>query len=317
MKKDSVLVIVGPTASGKTATAIAVAKALDGEIVSADSMQIYKKMRIGTAKPTRKEMDGIPHHLIDIIDPKDKFSVAEYKIKALDTIKQIIQRKKLPIVVGGTGLYINGLTLPWNFSNNSRDKEIYDYYETIGRIKGIDQLYKILIEKDPEAAQKIHPNNVKRVIRALEIIDVSGDKKSNQIKIDSEREVEYNYIMTGIEWERTKLYDRINTRIDMMMTEGLIDEVKELINLGLNSQHLSMQAIGYKELIPYINGEMEIEKSLELLKRDSRRYAKRQLTWFRKDDRINWFSYENYKNTELLASDIANYFLKMKKYKEC
>ena len=317
MKKDSVLVIVGPTASGKTATAIAVAKALDGEIVSADSMQIYKKMRIGTAKPTRKEMDGIPHHLIDIIDPKDKFSVAEYKIKALDTIKQIIQRKKLPIVVGGTGLYINGLTLPWNFSNNSRDKEIYDYYETIGRIKGIDQLYKILIEKDPEAAQKIHPNNVKRVIRALEIIDVSGDKKSNQIKIDSEREVEYNYIMTGIEWERTKLYDRINTRIDMMMTEGLIDEVKELINLGLNSQHLSMQAIGYKELIPYINGEMEIEKSLELLKRDSRRYAKRQLTWFRKDDRINWFPYENYKNTELLASDIANYFLKMKKYKEC
>lgn len=282
-------VIVGATATGKTETGVLLAKAINGEIISADSMQIYQKMDIGTAKPTKEERQDIPHHMIDCIAPDEDYSVARYKKEAFQTIEEILNRQKVPIIVGGTGLYINSLTLPWGFSRKDKNETIRQQLEKESVEGKGEQLYQRLENIDPEAAQKIHPNNQRRVIRALEIYYATGKTKTELDAEERKIELPYAYHMMGIEMDRTYLYERINQRIDLMTEAGLIEEVRRLLDQGYNEELIAMKAIGYKEFIPYFKKEQSLEETIRILKRDTRHFAKRQLTWFRKDERIRWF----------------------------
>ena len=288
VNKPKVLVVVGPTASGKTALGVALAQKLNGEIISADSMQIYKYMNIGTAKVTAEEMQGIPHHLVDCVLPNEEFSVAKFKEMALDAIETILAKGKLPIVIGGTGLYINSLTLPWDFQKKDSDEEIRWRLTAEAEILGREALYERLKSVDPATAEIVHPNNLNRVIRALEIYELTGKPKSYFDEETKKKEVPYDYVILGLDWEREILYNRINRRVDLMIGDGLIDEAKMLIERGYDWNLTALKAIGYKELKPYLEGESALEEVVTVLKRDSRHYAKRQMTWFRKDDRIHW-----------------------------
>ncbi|KNZ42136.1 tRNA (adenosine(37)-N6)-dimethylallyltransferase MiaA [Acetobacterium bakii] len=301
-KKPEVLVLVGPTASGKTALGIALAKALNGEIVSADSMQIYKYMSIGTAKVTIAEMDGVPHHLVDCILPDEEFSVAKFKEAALTWIHDILSRGKLPIVVGGTGLYINGLTLPWGFREKDEDEVVRWQLAAEAEMLGCEALFERLKEVDPKTAQTVHPNNVKRVIRALEIFEVTGKPKSFFDEKASTEELPYTYEIIGLKWPRDVLYERINRRVDNMVTKGLIKEAQDLLERGYSWSLVSLKAIGYKELRPYLEGKATLEEMLTILKQNTRHFAKRQMTWFRKDDRIHWVE----ANEERDVNDLTN-----------
>lgn len=306
MNKPLVAVIVGPTASGKTSLSIELAKLFDGEIVSADSMQIYKKMNIATAKPTEQEKDGIPHHMIDFLETGESFSVAKYKEMALACIEDILSRGKLPIVVGGTGLYVDTLI------NNT---EFLDYEDTGIRAvleeradkEGIDSLLDELKEVDPETASKLHANDCKRIIRALEVYLSTGKTITEQRELSHVNESPYDWCIIGINAEdRQYLYDRINLRVDIMVDMGLIDEAKEFYSS--DASETAVQAIGYKELKGYIDGCSTLEESLDKLKMETRRYAKRQLTWFRKNDKINWLYADRLSKNELIssASEIIN-----------
>ncbi|MBU4438882.1 MAG: tRNA (adenosine(37)-N6)-dimethylallyltransferase MiaA, partial [Firmicutes bacterium] len=288
VNKPKVLVLVGPTASGKTALGVALAKKLDGEIISADSMQIYKYMNIGTAKVTPEEMQGIPHHLVDCVLPNEEFSVASFKAAALNAIETILIKGKLPIVLGGTGLYINSLTLPWDFQKKDNDEEIRWRLTAEAEILGRDALYERLKSVDPATAEIVHPNNLNRVIRALEIYELTGKPKSYFDEQTKKQDVPYDYVILGLDWEREILYDRINHRVDLMIGDGLIDETKMLIDRGYDWNLTALKAIGYKELKPYLEGQSSLEDAITILRRDSRHYAKRQMTWFRKDERIHW-----------------------------
>ena len=289
--KPKVIVIVGPTASGKTAISIELAKKINGEIVSADSMQIYKKMDIGTAKPTEEEKENIKHYMIDIIEPNEAFNVAKYKEMAQKAIDEIISKGKTPIVIGGTGLYINTLINGIEFKEIETDKTYREQLEKEAKENGIDIVYKKLQEIDPEAAKNIDKNNIRRVIRALEIYKLTGKTKT-QLDKESIKEVQYDYKIFGMLWEREELYDRINKRIDIMIENGLIDEVKELTP-KYKISNTAMQGIGYKEVIEYLENKISIEDMKEKLKMETRRYAKRQITWFKKDKRITWISPKN------------------------
>ncbi len=313
-EKEKVLVVVGPTASGKTATAVALAKALKGEVISADSMQIYKEMDIGTAKPSLEEMEGIPHHLIDCVSPCELYSVAMFEAQALEAIKAIVDRGRTPIIAGGTGLYINGLTMPWSFESPPGNVAIRKALEEQAKSEGPEALFEALVAVDPESADQLHPNNVKRVIRALEIHRVTGRKKSDLDREGQRRELPYDYVMTGIAWDRETLYQRINTRIDMMMDQGLLLEIKGLLEKGYDQALPAMKAIGYKEFFPYLEGRKTLEETLRILKRDTRHFAKRQLTWFRKDDRIRWFDYQQYGDAQTLAGAIAKYYIESQEH---
>jgi len=297
--KKKVLVITGPTGSGKTKLAIEVAKILDGEIVSADSMQIYKEMNIGTAKPTEYELSQAPHHMVDIIDIGDNFSVADYKEMAVKCIEDIISRGKLPIVVGGTGLYINSIVEEINYFETGESKEFRERLLDIANSKGNEILYQELVEKDPEAAQRIHINDLKRIIRALEVYEFSKTTITQQQKESKENEKKYDYIIIGLTTERSILYERINKRVDLMFEDGLLEEAKNIIAKS-DSLGTSYQAIGYKELKKYFDGEQSLDEAKEIIKRESRRYAKRQLTWFRRNENINWLDIQNgiQQNTE-------------------
>ncbi|MDD2413996.1 MAG: tRNA (adenosine(37)-N6)-dimethylallyltransferase MiaA [Eubacteriaceae bacterium] len=312
MKKQRIPVIVGPTASGKTDAAIQLAHLLNGEIISADSMQIYRKMSIGTAKPSKQEMEGIPHHLIDCVEPDDTYSVAQFKIQALASINAILSRGCLPIIAGGTGLYINALTLPWGFDRPAGSLKIRTQLEQEYQDYGADQLYQKLVLVDPLAAQKIHPHNKKRLVRALEIYKVTGKTKSQWDHEATKVELPYDYILMGIQMERSLLYDRINQRVDQMMARGLEAEVTHLLDSGYSPSMISMEALGYKELIPSIMGERPLEESVAILKRDTRHFAKRQLTWFRRDERIHWFDAEAYPNNGAMAYAMEKYFKRTK-----
>lgn len=301
--KPKILVLVGPTASGKTALGVALAKALDGEIISADSMQIYREMDIGTAKVTTKEMQGVPHHLVDCVSPAEDFSVARFKAAALAAIAEILARGKLPIIVGGTGLYINSLTLPWDFQKNDGSETIRKRLEAEAETFGKEALYERLKSVDPVSAQMIHPNNLKRVIRALEIFEINGKPKSYFDEQTKQQEVPYDYWLLGLNWSREVLYERINRRIDIMVESGLIEETQRLIERGYDWNLTALKAIGYKELRPYLEGEMPLKEALTLLKRDSRHYAKRQLTWFRKDARIHWIEMNEAKSLNQLVDE--------------
>jgi len=294
-------VIVGATATGKTETGVWLAKAMNGEIISADSMQIYQKMDIGTAKPTAEEMQGIPHHLINCIKPDEAYSVARYKTEAFQTIEAILNRQKVPIIVGGTGLYINSLTLPWGFSRKDKNDAIRERLEKESAEGKGEQLYQQLESIDPEAARKIHPNNQRRVIRALEIYYATGKTKTALDAEEQKTELPYAYSMMGIDMDREYLYERINQRIDLMIEAGLIEEVKRLLEQGYNEKLIAMKAIGYKEFMPYLKKERSLEETIRILKRDTRHFAKRQLTWFRKDQRIKWYHVDKMTDKKALA----------------
>ena len=284
MKK--LLFIVGPTASGKSDFAVQVAKMLKTDVISSDSMQIYKDMTVGTAKITPEEQQGVTHHLIDFVNPKDSFSVAEYREKALPVIEELLKNGKTPIISGGTGLYVNGILYPMNFSDTSKDDKLRKSLENEYDEKGADFMHEKLAALDEKSALKIHKNDKKRVVRALEINLTHGNRDENDMKKPS-----YEYEMIGLSGgDRASLYDRINKRVDKMFENGLVDEVKSLINTGVSFDCQSMQAIGYKEFKGFFDGILSENDLKELIKKDTRNYAKRQLTWFRQYKDIKWFA---------------------------
>ena len=286
MKKPLVVVIAGPTASGKTGLSVEIAKKLDGEIVSADSMQIYKTMDIATAKPTKEETAGIPHHLIDFVNPEDSFSVAKYKQLAYSAIDGILSRKKLPIVVGGTGLYIDALINNTAFLDYP-DNNIREELEKRSTIEGLESLYEELKKIDSETAEKLHINDSKRIIRALELYYLTGKTITEQNKLSHITDSPYDFLLIVLNaHDRQLLYDRINRRVDNMLEDGLLEEAK--IFFESEASKTAKQAIGYKELKPYIDGKIPFDEAVEKLKRETRRYAKRQLTWFRNKKDVNW-----------------------------
>lgn len=275
MKKTPVVVIVGPTAVGKTKTGIELAKAFDGEIVSGDSVQVYRGMDIGSAKVTKEEAEGIPHHLIDICDPDDAMSVAMFQQLARAAIDDIYARGKLPIIVGGTGLYIRSILYDYEFVERPVDEALRAELERFAEVEGREALHQRLVQLDPERAATIHPNNVRRVVRALEVT-MQGDTQTT----DSAPSEHYDYRLFVLHADREILYDRINQRVDAMMEAGLVEEVERLLAQGYRDTQ-AMRAIGYKEMIPFIDGNISKEKATDLLKQHTRQFAKRQLTWFR------------------------------------
>ncbi|MGC4375717.1 tRNA (adenosine(37)-N6)-dimethylallyltransferase MiaA [Fictibacillus sp. Mic-4] len=285
--KEKLVVIVGPTAVGKTKMSVELAKALNGEIISGDSMQIYRGMDIGTAKITHEEMQGIPHYLIDIKDPTEPFSVAEFQERSRKLINEINKRGKVPIIVGGTGLYIRSVTHHYEFSSAGYDENYRAELEAYAKEHGADKLHERLKNIDPESGKRIHPNNIRRVIRALEIHHVTGNTMTEKLNAQETEHV-YDDCIIGLTMERELLYERINKRVDEMIRLGLVDEAKRLYDRGVQNCQ-SVQAIGYKEIYSYLKGEVTLETAIELLKRNSRRYAKRQFTWFKNQMDVKWF----------------------------
>ncbi|AGI38918.1 tRNA dimethylallyltransferase [Thermoclostridium stercorarium subsp. thermolacticum DSM 2910] len=284
----TVIVIAGPTASGKTDLAINLALETDGEVVSADSMQIYRYMDIGTAKPTKEEMRGIPHHMIDIVDPGENYSVALYKRDAENCIRDILSRGKLPIVAGGTGLYINSLIYNIKFGETVIDEEFRERMRKIAETEGPKVLHEMLEKVDPESAAKIHYNNVKRVIRALEVYEYTKKPISQHQKESRTEPPEFRYLVFILSMDRERLYDRINRRVDKMIQKGLVDEVRRLLKMGYKPGSTALQGLGYKEIIRFLNNELPFEEAIRILKRDTRHFAKRQLTWFRAIKEAVW-----------------------------
>lgn len=290
MKKNKipVVVVAGATASGKTKLGIEIARQFNGEVISCDSMQIYKKLNIGTAKPTLEEMDGIVHHGIDIAEPTEEFSVQKFCEYAHEKIKDIHARGKLPVLVGGTGLYIDNVILATTFTAPERNDELSLSLRRFAEENGNDALYQILLKEDPEAAAKLHPNDVKRIIRAIETVRTTG-KSRRELDELSRGESPYNSVFFAIDMDRALLYERINKRVDIMIEDGLIDEVKSLYPQR-KALKTALSAIGYREILAYLKGLATLFEATELIKRNSRRYAKRQLTWFRRNKDIHWLN---------------------------
>lgn len=291
MTKQKIVIIVGPTASGKTSLGVSLAKNFDGEIISADSMQIYKGMDIGTAKVTDAETCGIPHYLVDIVKPTEPFNVSNWKALAEEKINELTKRGKLPIIVGGTGLYVNALINNFSFGQVETDPAIRRRYEEYLSSYGVDALYKLLVERDAVLAKTVDKNRTKVVIRYLEIIDSGGDPKV------TESEHNYDYLLIGLDCNRQELYENINARVDEMMSLGLVGEVRTLISTyGKDKLIQSGLAIGYKEIISYLNGEITKERAVELIKQHSRNYAKRQITYLKKLPNIIWVNRSDEEN---------------------
>ncbi len=286
-KKSKVIVICGPTASGKTGLSIELAKKINGEVISCDSMQIYKDMTIGTAKPTIEEMQGITHHLIDFVPPDTRYSVADFQKDAKAAIEKVLNKNKVPIVVGGTGLYADALIYNIKYPEIEIDMDYRKQLEKLIEEKGLEVAYKMAKEIDKEAAEKISCNDKKRIMRILEIYHQTGKTKT-QLEIESRKEEPpYEYLVYAIDMDRDRLYDRINKRVDIMIEQGLIEEVRQLLQ---KYKHFptAMQGLGYKEVVDYLQGKTSKEEMIEILKMETRRYAKRQLTWFRKNKEIRW-----------------------------
>ena len=304
------IVITGPTASGKTALSVRLAKELGAEIVNADSMQIYKYMDIGTAKPTVEEREGVPHHLIDIVNPDELFSVARYCECAKSAIDDIHSRGKTAVMVGGTGLYVDSLVNNIQFSETEPDEEYRQLLETEAQERGNECIYEKLKAIDPESAAKIAVQDTKRIIRALEVYHVTG--KTITWHNEQSRSVPspYNTTMFAISMDRDALYDKINRRVDVMLELGLVDEVKKILEMGVDEKATSMQAIGYKEIVGYLKGEISLEKAADDIKQGSRRYAKRQLTWFRRERDVIWVDKNNYDHDEEKILDVMLSYVK-------
>ena len=286
MDKPKVIVICGPTASGKTSLSISLAKKINGEIVSCDSMQIYKEMDIGSAKPTVEEMQEIKHYLVDFVSPEKRYSVSEYKEDASKAIEEIINKGKTPIIVGGTGLYLNSLIYNIQYNEMEVDLNYRRELEKEAEEYGLEVLYNRAKEIDPEAMEKVSANDKKRITRVLEIYNATGRNKT-ELEKKSRKEVPYNYLIFGINMERSILYDRINKRVDIMLEQGLIEEVKNLINKYYNML-TAMKGLGYKEVKEFLDGNISKEEMIEKIKMETRRYAKRQITWFKRIENIIW-----------------------------
>ena len=286
MDKPKVIVICGPTASGKTSLSISLAKKINGEIVSCDSMQIYKEMDIGSAKPTVEEMQEIKHYLVDFVSPEKRYSVSEYKEDASKGIEEIINKGRTPIIVGGTGLYLNSLIYNIQYNEMEVDLNYRRELEKEAEEYGLEVLYNRAKEIDPEAMEKVSANDKKRITRVLEIYNATGRNKT-ELEKKSRKEVPYNYLIFGINMERSILYDRINKRVDIMLEQGLIEEVKNLINKYSNMP-TAMQGLGYKEVKEFLDGNISKEEMIEKIKMETRRYAKRQITWFKRIKNIIW-----------------------------
>ena len=299
MSKDKIIVIVGPTAVGKTALSVQIAKKFDGEIISGDSMQIYKDLDIATAKVTPDEMKGIPHHLINIKEIEEAYSVSDFQKEASKKIEEIVERGRLPIIVGGTGLYIESLLYPVSHAKVEPNEELRVKLERFAATKGNDQLWTRLNEIDPDAAKKIHPNNVRRVIRAIEVYKETGELFSNFQNERNKKESDYDVFLIGLNTDRTKLYERINKRVDLMVDKGLVDEAKDLWRkVGPEVTVQSARGIGYKELFDYFNQSISYEETIDAIKQNSRRYAKRQITWFtNRLDEVHWYDLVNEPDT--------------------
>ena len=307
MKKIPVIAIAGPTASGKTALSVSLAKKLGGEIISADSMQVYRGMDIGTAKPTSEEMGGIVHHMIDIVDPDEDFSAAEFCKRAAAAAEDITRRGKIPILCGGTGLYMDSFLKDTDFLENDTSPEVRQRLIKEAEALGADGMHKRLYEVDPVSAQRIHKNNVRRVIRALEFYEMTNIPISHHQEETKKKESRYKPLYLMIDWDRSVLYERINKRADIMIENGLVGEVSGLLKKGYTRELTSMQGIGYKEMIAYLLGELSLCDAAEAIKQGTRRYAKRQLTWFGRNPSMIRLKPEN-APTE--AAELAIRFIK-------
>ncbi|RJX17007.1 MAG: tRNA (adenosine(37)-N6)-dimethylallyltransferase MiaA [Ammonifex sp.] len=296
------LVITGPTATGKSAVAVETALRVNGEIISADSMMVYRGMDVGTAKPTLAERKGVPHHLIDVVDPQESFSVAAFQALAREQIREINARGRLPVLVGGTGLYIRAVLEGYRFTGGV-DRELRHRLAEEARRHGPGYLHDRLRSVDPAAAQSLHANDLKRVIRALEVYYETGGDASEEAR--TEPVPAYDALVFGLRIERQELYRRIEARVDNMLSEGLVDEVTKLLKGGLRRDVTAMQALGYKEIAAYVTGEMSLEEAVSVLKRNTRRFAKRQFTWFRRDARIRWLDVAGYRSQEGLVEEIV------------
>lgn len=308
--KQSLIIIAGPTAVGKTALSIELAKSINASIISADSMQVYKHMDIGSAKVTKDEMQGIKHYLIDVLEPEEEFNIATFKQFAKNDIEYIKNDGKIPIIAGGTGFYIQALLYDINFDDDAnKSDEIRDRLENLITTKGNEFVHNMLKEVDEKAADKIHPNNVKRVIRALEYHYLTGEKISKHNETERMKESPYNFKYFVINEDRALLYKNIDKRVDIMIENGLVDEVKALKERGLTKDNISMQGLGYKEILSYLNNDITLEEAVYIIKRDTRHFAKRQLTWFKREKDVIWinkedFSFDNNKIIEFMKEQL-------------
>ena len=298
MKKKPLVVLTGPTAVGKTQASIGLAKAIGGEIISADSMQVYEYMDIGSAKITPEEMQGFTHYMIDGLEPDEEFHVVRFVTMAKEYLKEIYADGKIPIIAGGTGFYIQALLYDIDFTEQQCDETYRGQLEDLAREHGAEYLHGMLREVDPASAEAIHANNIKRVIRALEFYHLSGKKISEHNETERQKQSPYNFAYFVLTDERTKLYERIDRRVDAMMEAGLVEEVKKLKSMGCSRDMVSMQGLGYKETLAYLDGECTLEEAVYIIKRETRHFAKRQLTWFKRERDVIWldkqaFSYDD------------------------
>lgn len=296
--KKPLVILTGPTAVGKTKASIGLAKAIGGEIISADSMQVYKQMDIGSAKIKPSEMDGIPHYLVDILEPDEEFHVVLFQQMAKQAIQKIYEKGKIPILVGGTGFYIQAVLYDIDFSENEKDTSYREELEKLAQTKGAEYLHDRLREVDEKSAQDIHANNVKRVIRALEYFHQTGEKISEHNEEQRKKVSPYNFSYFVLNDERAHLYERINLRVDQMINEGLVREVQSLKEKGYTRDMVSMQGLGYKEMLDYLDNKCSLEDAVEIIKRDTRHFAKRQITWFKRESDVTWIDKKEYDYNE-------------------
>lgn len=294
MKKKPLIILTGPTAVGKTKASIGLAKAVDGEIISADSMQVYRHMDIGSAKIKPEEMEGIPHHLIDVLEPDDEFHVVKFQQLAKKAMREVWERGHIPIVTGGTGFYIQALLYDIDFDENEKEDACRKELEAYAKEHGAEALHEKLAFVDPASAEMIHPNNIKRVIRALEFYEQTGKRISEHNETQRQRESPYAFAYFVLTDDRAHLYERINRRVDQMIEEGLVNEVQALKDKGYTKQLVSMQGLGYKEILDYLDGNCTLEEAIYTIKRDTRHFAKRQLTWFKRERDVIWINKQSF-----------------------
>ena len=306
-EKKKLVILTGPTAVGKTKLSIETARMLNAEIISADSMQVYKYMDIGTAKISKEEMEDITHYMIDELEPDEEFNVVVFKRLALKYMDEIYKKGKIPLIVGGTGFYIQALLYDIDFSEHEDDGSIRAKYEELAKTNGNEYLYNLLKGVDPKSADTIHCNNVKKIIRALEYYDITGEPISKHNEEQRQNESPYNFLYIVLNDDRAKIYDRIEKRIDIMIRDGLIDEVGALMDKGYTKDLVSMQGLGYKEIIEYLDGNISLEEAIYILKRDTRHFAKRQLTWFRREKVTTWIDKSEYSNEKEILQQIKKY----------
>ncbi len=302
-EKKNLVILTGPTAVGKTKLSIELAKRIGGEIISADSMQVYKYMDIGSAKIMPNEMEGVPHHLIDVLEPTEDFDVYRFQQMAKEKMKEIYERGHIPVIVGGTGFYIQALLYDIDFAQSEEDTKLRSELEKIAAQEGAHKVHEMLREVDPQAAEEIHENNVKRVIRAIEYFRQTGEKISEHNKEQREKASPYNFCYFVLNDDRKKLYERIEQRVDLMLEAGLVAEIEKLLGMGCKRESTAMQGLGYKEIIDYLQGEHDLERAVYLIKRDTRHFAKRQITWFKREKDVVWVQRDEIGQDENLILD--------------